>query len=199
MSAPVFFASPSALRKWFERHHASERELIVGFYKVGSGRPSVTWSQSVDEALCFGWIDGIRRSIDDESYCIRFTPRKPTSTWSAINIAKVATLTAQGLMMPAGIAAFEKKQDHRSRIYTYENGAVQLSESLERRFRANAGAWDFFRSLSPSYRKIATAWVMAAKQEQTRRRRLDTLIADSARGEKIKPLRSNTKKQAPQR
>ncbi len=196
MPEPRFFASPSALRTWFERHHASKRELIVGYYKIGSGKPSVTWSQSVDEALCFGWIDGIRRSIDDVSYCIRFTPRKPTSTWSAINIAKVGTLTAQGLMTPAGIAAFERKKDQKSRIYTYENGTIRLDRPLEMRFKANAGAWNFFCSLPPSYRKTTTAWVMAAKQEETRRRRLDTLIADSARGDKIKPLRTRTTKQA---
>ncbi|HLP18101.1 MAG TPA: YdeI/OmpD-associated family protein [Bacteroidota bacterium] len=186
---PVFFKSASALRAWLMKHHETASELIVGFYKVGSGKPSLTWSESVDEALCFGWIDGIRRTIDTISYTIRFTPRKPTSTWSAINIKKIEDLTARQLMMPAGIAAYERRQDNKSRIYSYENKPERLDGPLEKLFKANKKAWTFFTSMTPSYQKTAFYWVMSAKQEQTKRRRLEQLIADSAAGEKVKPLR----------
>lgn len=176
---PTFFAKQSDFRKWLEKNHQTESELVVGFYKVDSGKPSITWSQSVDEALCFGWIDGVRTSIDKNSYQIRFTQRKPTSIWSAINIKKVEELIQQGLMQPPGLASFEKRTENKSRIYAHEIAEVNLSSDFEKQFKANKIAWDYFQSLAPSYRKISTNWVMSAKQEATRIKRLNELIADS--------------------
>ncbi len=178
----TFFAKQSDFRKWLKKNHKKETELIVGFYKVGSGRPSITWSQSVDEALCFGWIDGVRRSIDKDSYQIRFTRRKPKSIWSAINIRKTEELTAQGLMQQAGLVAFEKREELRSEIYSHETRKVKLSRSFETRFKFHKKAWNYFQSLAPSYKKISTHWVMSAKQDSTRLKRLDELIRDSESG-----------------
>jgi uncharacterized protein YdeI (YjbR/CyaY-like superfamily) len=191
---PKFFASKAALREWFEKHHGTDTELLVGFHRVGSGKPSITWPESVDEALCFGWIDGVRRSIDDTSYSIRFTPRKPNSTWSAINIKKVETLSAMGLMRPAGEAAFRLRQEHKSRIYSYESKPEKLAPAYQRQFKANKKAWSFFTSLPPSYQKTAIYWVMSAKQEATKLARLRQLIGDSESGQRIKPLRYGVKK-----
>jgi len=191
---PLFFQTQNKLRNWFEKNFDKETELLVGYYKVGTGKPSVTWSQSVDEALCFGWIDGIRKSIDDESYCIRFTPRKPTSIWSAINIKKVKELTKLGLMKPAGLAAFQKRLEHKSRVYSYERMPVVFSPGYLKKFKANKKAWAFFNALPPSIQKVTTNWVMRAKQESTRINRLETLIADSEAGQRIKPLRYGLKK-----
>jgi uncharacterized protein YdeI (YjbR/CyaY-like superfamily) len=186
---PTFFATPAAFRAWLEAHHARSTELLVGFYKRGSGKPSITWPESVDEALCFGWIDGVRRSIDDERYTIRFTPRKARSTWSAINIKRVAELTKLGRMQPAGIEAFARRAESRSQIYSYEQRAeAVLDDEFERTFRANRRAWEFFQGQPPWYRRTATHWVMTAKKEETRRKRLATLIADSANGNRIGPL-----------
>jgi uncharacterized protein YdeI (YjbR/CyaY-like superfamily) len=182
---PTFFATPADLRHWFEKNHDREKELLVGFYKVGSDKPSITWPESVDQALCFGWIDGIRKTLDQESYCIRFTPRKPKSIWSAVNINKVAALQQQGLMQPAGLACFEKRTEDRSAIYAYEKAPVQLAAGYEQQFRENARAWDFFQQQAPSYRQVAMNWVMTAKQEKTRLSRLQTLIAGSAAGRKV--------------
>ena len=179
---PIFFAKQSDFRKWLEKNHKKKSELLVGFYKVGSGKPSMGWSQSVDEALCFGWIDGVRRSIDKDSYQIRFTQRKSTSIWSAINIKKIEELTKQGLMQPAGLASFEKRTESRSKIYSHEKDKVEFTPDLKKQFKANKKAWEYFQSLAPSYRKISTHWVMSAKQESTRIKRLNTLIADSAAG-----------------
>ena len=179
---PTFFAKPSDFRKWLQKNHAKETELLVGFYKVGSRKPSITWSQSVDEALCFGWIDGVRKSIDEESYQIRFTRRKPTSIWSAINIRKIEELKKQGLMQPAGLAIFEKRTEPKSKIYSYEKGEAEFPESFKKQFKTNKKAWAYFESLAPSYRKISTHWVMSAKQETTRLKRLNQLIAESATG-----------------
>ncbi|MGF7040495.1 YdeI/OmpD-associated family protein [Mucilaginibacter lappiensis] len=176
---PTFFAKQSDFRKWLEKNHQTESELVVGFYKVDSGKPSITWSQSVDEALCFGWIDGVRTSIDKNSYQIRFTQRKPTSIWSAINIKKVEELMQQGLMQPPGLASFEKRTENKSRIYAHEIAEANLSSDFEKQFKANKIAWDYFQSLAPSYRKISANWVMSAKQEATRIKRLNELIADS--------------------
>ena len=142
----------------------------------------MTWTQSVDEALCFGWIDGVRKSIDKDSYQIRFTQRKPTSTWSAINIKKVEELTKQGLMKPAGLASFEKRKEHKSKIYSYEKDEAALTPGFKKQFCANKKAWAYFQSLAPSYKKISIHWVMSAKQEATRVKRLKALIADSAKG-----------------
>jgi uncharacterized protein YdeI (YjbR/CyaY-like superfamily) len=175
---PIFFSGPSEFRKWLEDNHNKEKELNVGFYKVGTGKPSMTWSQSVDQALCFGWIDGIRRSIDDESYMIRFTPRKPSSVWSAINIKKIKELTKQGLMHQAGLAAFQKRMSSRSRIYTYEQPAARLLPHLEKSLKSNKKAWKYFQSLAPSYQKLSIKYIMSAKQEATQLKRLMALIKD---------------------
>ena len=189
MVKPTYFATPAAFRAWLETNHATRTELIVGFYKKGSGKPSITWPESVDEALCFGWIDGIRRTVDDERYTIRFTPRKARSTWSAVNIKRVAELTTLGRMQPAGLQAFERREATRSQIYAYEQRAdAMLDGDADRAFRANARAWAFFQAQPPSYRRTAIYWVMTAKKEETRVRRLTTLIADSARGNRIAPL-----------
>jgi uncharacterized protein YdeI (YjbR/CyaY-like superfamily) len=173
------------LRQWFEQNHDQEKELLVGFYKVGSRRPSITWSESVDQALCFGWIDGVRKSLDPDSYCIRFTPRKPKSIWSAVNIEKVAVLQQQGLMHPAGLASFDKREEDRSRVYAYETAPVQLAEAYEKQFRQNPTAWAFFQSQGAYYRQVAMNWVMTAKQEKTRLSRLETLIRSSEAGHKV--------------
>lgn len=186
---PTFFATPADFRAWLEAHHAERQELWVGYYKKGSGQPSLTWPESVDEALCFGWIDGIRKSIDEVSYTIRFTPRKADSTWSAVNIKRVGELTALGLMRPAGQAAFEKRAEEKSGIYAYEQRQVaELSEAQIAQFRATPPAWEFFQSQAPSYRKTAVWWVVSAKKEETRQKRLATLIADSAQGRTVPPL-----------
>lgn len=173
---PTFFATQDEFRDWLEANHASAKELIVGFYKVNSGRPSMTWSESVDQALCFGWIDGVRRSVDEYSYSIRFTPRRPTSIWSAINIAKVENLTERGLMRPAGLKAFSLRKDEKSGIYSFENEAVQLSDAFAATFKADSQAWEFFIAQAPSYQKATIHWIMAAKQEATQLARLKKTI-----------------------
>jgi uncharacterized protein YdeI (YjbR/CyaY-like superfamily) len=179
---PIFFAKQSDFRKWLLKNHKKETELLVGFYKVGSGKPSMSWSESVDEALCFGWIDGVRKSIDKDSYQIRFSQRKSTSIWSAININKISALTKAGLMQPAGLASFEKRIESKSKIYSHEKDEVELPQHFKKQFKANKKAWDYFQSLAPSYRKVSTHWVISAKQETTQIKRLHQLIADSAAG-----------------
>jgi uncharacterized protein YdeI (YjbR/CyaY-like superfamily) len=179
---PTFFAKQSDFRKWLQKNHKKETELLVGFYKVDSGIPSMTWSQSVDEALCFGWIDAVRKSIDKDSYQIRFTQRKSTSIWSANNIKKIEELTMQGLMQPAGLASFEKKIESKSKIYSYEKDEVALTQNFKKQFKANKKAWDYFQSLAPSYKKVSTHWIMSAKQETTKIKRLNQIISDSAAG-----------------
>ena len=191
---PTFFSTPAQFREWLVGNYDKATELLVGYYKVGSGKPSMTWSQSVDEALCFGWIDGVRRTVDADSYCIRFTPRKPKSIWSAVNIRKIEDLTRQGLMHPAGLAAYEKRQESKSKIYAYEQEQVSLSSELEQTFRANEQAWSNFQKLSPSYQKMAINWVMSARQHQTAIKRLQELINDSALGQKVKSFRYEVKK-----
>ena len=183
--ALVFFVNTAQFRKWLEENHQTETELLVGYYKVGTKKPSMTWSESVDEAICFGWIDGIRRSIDEESYCIRFTPRNPKSNWSAVNIKKVEELIRQGKMMPAGLAAFEKRTEARSEVYSYENKPEQFSPELETRFSENAVAWDFFSHQSPMYKKTIMFYVMSAKQETTRFSRLDKLMQACVEGKRL--------------
>jgi uncharacterized protein YdeI (YjbR/CyaY-like superfamily) len=179
---PIFFAKQADFRKWLQKNHKKETELLVGFYKVGSGKPSMSWSESVDEALCFGWIDGVRKSIDKDSYQIRFSQRKSTSIWSAVNIKKMEELTKAGLMQPAGLASFEKRIESKSRIYSHEKGEEELPRDFKKQLEANKKAWDYFQSLAPSYRKVSTHWVMSAKQETTRIKRLNQLIADCAAG-----------------
>jgi uncharacterized protein YdeI (YjbR/CyaY-like superfamily) len=186
---PTFFETPEQFRAWLERRHESETELLVGFHRKGSGRPSITWPQSVDEALCFGWIDGIRRGIDDESWSIRLTPRKPTSNWSTVNINRVAELEKQGRMTPAGRAAFERRSEERSGIYSYEQRKkAKLEPAQEQEFKSHREAWDFFQSQPAGYRRTATHWVVNAKREETRRKRLATLIEDSAAGRRLRHL-----------
>jgi uncharacterized protein YdeI (YjbR/CyaY-like superfamily) len=186
---PTFFADQSGFRKWLEKNHQKEKEFLVGFYKVGSGKPSMSWPESVDQALCYGWIDGVRKSIDKESYTIRFTPRKATSIWSNINVKKVEELTKKGLMQPAGLASFAIKKENKSGIYSFEKDPVPLSEEFEAKFKANKKAWEFFRSTAPSYQKTAIHVVMSAKQEKTRASRLESLIRDSEEHNKLKSLR----------
>lgn len=152
----TFFATQAEFRKWLEKHHKKEKELIVGYYKVSSGKPSMTWSQSVDQALCFGWIDGIRKSIDKESYSIRFTPRRRTSIWSAINIKKVEELTKAGLMTPEGQKAFSLLTEKKSKIYSHEKEPEILETNYEKQFKKNKLAWDFFMKQTPSYKKVIT-------------------------------------------
>ena len=187
--APVFFATPAEFRAWLERFHDTRAELWVGFYKRRSGRPSMTWAESVDEALCFGWIDGIRKPLDDISYANRFTPRNPRSTWSARNIARVKELIRLGRMRPAGLRAFQGRADEKSAIYSYEQRkTARLSAAEERQFRAHTSAWAYFGARPPWYRRVAIYWVISAKREETRARRLATLIDDSAHGRTIGPL-----------
>lgn len=186
---PVFFARQSLFRKWMEKNHDKAFELWVGFYKVDSGKESITWPQAVDEALCFGWIDGIRKSIDSISYVIRFTPRKSTSIWSAVNIKRAKELSKLGLMYPVGIAAFKNRDEKKSNQYSFEQKSVKFDGNYEKYFRENKKAWDNFQSMPPSYRKAATWWVMSAKHEETRIRRLNILIKDSSLSQKIRPLK----------
>ena len=186
---PIFFETPADFRAWLEEHHADRSELLVGFHKKGTGRPTLTWPESVDQALCFGWIDGVRRSLDEHSYTIRVTPRMARSTRSAINIRRAGELIEEGLMNPAGLAAFERRNGDRSRIYAYEQRKqAKLDAAAEKEFRANRRAWAFFSEQAPWYRRNATYWVISAKKEETRRKRLKTLIEDSAAGRTIRHL-----------
>ena len=185
---PTFFKSPASFRAWLARHHASEMELLVGFHKVVAGRPTMTYKQALDEALAFGWIDGVRRSLDDESYSIRFTPRKPTSIWSAVNIKRVKELEAEGRMMPSGLAAFAKRDEKRSAIYSYERGHAELDAESLRVFSENADALSFHQRQAPWYRRTTAHWILSAKRPETRARRLRTLIDYSARGERLPML-----------
>jgi uncharacterized protein YdeI (YjbR/CyaY-like superfamily) len=180
---PRFFATPAAFRAWLEKNHDTAAELIVGFYKKASGRKSIDWPQSVDEALCFGWIDGIRRNLDETSYSIRFTPRKPRSHWSAINVKRVAELTRLGLMQPAGLAAFALRDEANTARASYEREHAELGEEYETKFRAHRKAWRYFAAQAPWYRKTASWYVISAKREETRAKRLEVLIECSANGE----------------
>src|SRR4030095_8605640 len=186
---PIFFATQSDLRKWFEKNHDKEKELWLGFYKTSSGKQSVTWLESVDQSLCFGWIDGVRKSLGRDSYVIRFTPRKAKSIWSAINIKKIKELTKLGLMRQAGIDAFNKRDEKKSRVYSFEQKNIKLDKDFEKKFRQNKQAWKFFQSQPPSYQKPSIWWVISAKNETTKQKRLNTLIKDSEAGQKIARLR----------
>jgi len=190
---PTFFKTPADFRSWLERHHARADALLVGFYKKESGKPSITWPESVDEALCFGWIDGIRRRIDDIRYSIRFTPRRRRSIWSKVNTKRVAELTKEKRMRPAGVKAFEARDPKTTGIYSFERETATLPAEFARVFRANAKAWKFWEAQPPGYRRLAAYFVTSAKQDETRRRRLDLLIRDSARGLRLgiaRPTRS---------
>jgi uncharacterized protein YdeI (YjbR/CyaY-like superfamily) len=177
---PTFFATPARFRQWLVKNHARATELWVGYFRKGSGRPSITWPESVDEALCFGWIDGIRKKVDDESYKIRFTPRRPKSIWSAVNIARVALLTHDGRMQPAGIATFARREEATSAVYSFENReSAKLTVADEREFRRDSAAWEFFQRQPAGYRRLAAWWVISAKRPETQHRRLERLIAES--------------------
>ena len=181
----TFFETQDEFRKWLESNYNKENELIVGFYKVNSGKPSMNWSQSVDQALCFGWIDGVRNSIDKESYSIRFTPRRITSNWSAINIKKIEDLTKAGLMKPAGLKAFSLRNENKSGIYSHENDTRFLESNYEMQFKENKKAWDFFMEQAPSYKKAIMRWIMSAQQEKTRQSRLEKTINESEQQKRV--------------
>ena len=192
----IYFASPAEFRQWLKQHHTSQTELHVGYYKKATGKPSMTWQESVDEALCFGWIDGVRRSVDEERYRIRFTPRKASSTWSAVNIRRVGELTELGRMQLAGLKAFEQRKGERSGIYSHEqpDEVLKLTDPEDQQFRANEAAWTFFHGKAAWYRRAALWWVVSARQEKTRLKRLAQLIEDSANGRTVAPLTRNPKK-----
>jgi len=187
MSETKFFPNAEAFRKWLEANAASASEVFVGFHKVGSGRPSMTWPESVDEALCFGWIDGVRKRIDDESYQIRFRPRKPDSTWSAINIAKFHKLQQESRMNAAGASAFARRTDRKSAIYSYEQGErAELAPSEIALFKRRRAAWKFFEGCPPGYKRTVLHWVASAKKTETRAARLAALLQASAAGKRLR-------------
>jgi uncharacterized protein YdeI (YjbR/CyaY-like superfamily) len=190
---PIFFKSPAEFRKWLEKNHETAKELWIGFYKKKTGKPSLTWPEVVDESLCFGWIDGIRKSIDADSFKQRVTPRRPTSIWSKINVAKIATLTSEGRMKPAGLAAFEKCD--RTKAYSFEQlrTTLVLAPEREATFRKNRKAWEFFQKQPPGYKRLVAWYVMSAKMEATRERRLERVIRDSAAGRRLGPMASSEK------
>jgi uncharacterized protein YdeI (YjbR/CyaY-like superfamily) len=183
---PTFFADAEAFRAWLDLHAASATELLVGFHKVGSDQPCMSWSASVDEALCFGWIDGHRKRIDDNSYSIRFTPLKPSSIWSVVNIAKMDKLRAEGKMRPAGEAAFALRSEAKSGIYAHERSELpELPDAERERFQRDAAAWNYFQAAPPGYRKVVLHWVMNAKREETRAKRLAQLMQACAAGKRL--------------
>jgi len=188
---PVAFRAAADFRAWLARHHASETELVVRLFKVHAAARGMTYKGALDEALCFGWIDGVRRSLDDDSFSIRFTPRRARSIWSAVNIRRVGELEAEGRMRPPGQAAFRARTEERSRLYSFESKPVELAAPYARKFRARKRAWAYFKSRPPWYRRTSQFWVMSAKQEETRERRLEVLIACSDRQTTI-PLLTRT-------
>ena len=188
---PTFFTTPNHLRRWLEKNHASTTELWIGLYRKASGKGGITYEQALEEALCFGWIDGIRKRLDDDAYVQRFTPRTAMSSWSAVNIERVEGLTAAGRMHAAGLAAFDRRDKAKAETNSFERQTAKLDAALEKQFRANTKAWVFFESQPPGYRRLATHWVTSAKKEETRQRRLETLIRDSAAGRRIGLLKQN--------
>jgi uncharacterized protein YdeI (YjbR/CyaY-like superfamily) len=186
----LFLESTDELRDWFDANHETAEELWLGYHKKATGRPTVTWSEAVDEALCVGWIDSVRYSLDDERSAQRFTPRRKGSAWSAINVNKVAELTRQGRMRPAGIAAYEARDPDRTAIYSYERQAAALTDDETARVRANAAAWADWEHRAPSYKRTVTYWITSAKKPETRARRLAALIEASAAGEPVGPMRA---------
>jgi uncharacterized protein YdeI (YjbR/CyaY-like superfamily) len=185
---PTFFRTAAEFRRWLAKNHASASELLVGFYKKDSGKASITWPESVDEALCFGWIDGIRRRIDESGYSIRFTPRRRGSIWSSVNIRRAQALIDEGLMQPAGRAAFEARRENRSGVYSYEQRTAELPEPYQGLLKKQKSAWVFFQAQPPSYRKAIGWWIVSARKEETRRKRLDQLTSLSARGQRLPAL-----------
>ena len=182
---PRFFATPEAFRTWLEKNHATAKELLVGFHRKDSGKKSITWPESVDEALCYGWIDGVRKTIDETSYTIRFTPRRAKSKWSAVNIKRVGELTKLGRMKPPGLKVFEQRDAAQAEGYSYERKEAQLDAIMEKRFRANKAAWTFWEAQPPYYKRTLSWWVISAKREETREKRLVQLIAASAEGRRL--------------
>lgn len=185
MMETVFFASASDLRAWLEENHDSVEGLWIGFYKKHTGKPGITYAEALDEALCLGWIDGIRKRVDDDSYTIRFTPRRPGSIWSNVNVKRFGELRELGLVQPPGVRAYQEGDWKKSGSYLYEQPTHVLDDAYEAQFRASQPAWEFFEAQPPSYRKSATGWVMSAKREETRLRRLSTLIEDSENGRRL--------------
>jgi uncharacterized protein YdeI (YjbR/CyaY-like superfamily) len=183
------FRSPAAFRAWLARHHGTAAELLLRCYKVAAAHRGVTYAQALDEALCYGWIDGVRRSVDDVSFSVRFTPRKPRSTWSRVNVAHVKRLLQAGRMAQPGLAAFEAREEERTGVYSFERKAMQLSPAYAKRLRADRAAWAYFEEEAPWYRRTTVYFVMSAKKEETRIRRLEMLIACSRRGVRIPPLK----------
>lgn len=185
---PTFFKTPKDFRRWLAKHHATEAELLVGFYKVDSGKPSITWPESVDEALSHGWIDGVRRRVDDEAYTIRFTPRKATSIWSTVNIRRMAELIAEGRVAAAGLAAFERRDEKRCEVYAYERKNAAFDADMLAAFQKDKKAWTWFATQAPYYRRVTAHWVSSAKRPETRAKRLGTLIDCSRKGMRIPGL-----------
>jgi uncharacterized protein YdeI (YjbR/CyaY-like superfamily) len=192
-----FFALYGDWRRWLAKHHTSRSELLVGFYRLGSGKASMTWSQSIDEALCFGWIDGVRRSVDDISYSIRFTPRKAASIWSLVNCKKAEDLICTDKMQSAGLEAYKRRSEKKSGIYSHESKVQVLDSAQEKKLKSNKVAWTFFQLQAPTYKRAAIHWVAQAKQEATRNRRLEMLILDSTQGCRLKHLTSTNKPKQP--
>lgn len=182
---PRFFRTAAALRRWLSANHARKAELFIGFYKKGSGRRGITYQEALDEALCYGWIDGVRRSVDAESYTNRFTPRKPRSNWSQVNLRRVAELIEAGRMAPPGLAAYERRDPSRVNRYSFERETAELAPAQRKAFRARPEAWRFFQAQPPYYRRLTAFWVISAKKEETRQRRLTALIESSARGQRV--------------
>ena len=183
---PTFFKTPEQFREWLEQNHASVKELLVGFHKKGSGKKSVTYAEALDEALCFGWIDGVRRTLNETSYTIRFTPRKPRSIWSLVNVKHVERLQKDGRMHSAGLAAFAQRDPARTGIYSFENRPRELSPEYEKEFRRNKTAWEFFQAQPPGYKRLMSFWIMSAKKDETRAGRLQRLIESSAKRERVR-------------
>jgi uncharacterized protein YdeI (YjbR/CyaY-like superfamily) len=186
---PIFFASPEKFRNWLKKHHGLEEELLVGYCKRDSGLPSMTWPESVDEALCFGWIDGVRRSLDAKSYTIRFSPRRPGSTWSTVNIRRAKALIREGRMRTEGRSAFEVRKENRVGIYSYEQRPLELVPPYNDQLRKHSAAWNFYNTQPPSYRKAVAWWIITARKEETRQKRMRELIACSKKHLHIPPLR----------
>jgi len=185
VSQGSFFPSQSAFRTWLKKNHERKSAIFVGFYKKHTGKPSMSWSESVDVALCFGWIDGIRRTIDSDRYCIRFTPRKPTSTWSAVNIRKAKALIRQGMMTPSGLLAYKKRVHASAKRYSYENKPRQLPRDFVAEMRRKRAAWEFVSRQSVSYRRTVNFWILSARKKETQRQRLKRLVAASAIGKRV--------------
>jgi len=196
MNPPTFFRTAAAFRKWLEKNHDAADELLIGFHRVDSGRGGLTYREALDEALCFGWIDGLRKRYDESSYTVRFSPRISGSIWSVINTTRMEELINLGRVHAAGMRVFRQRDQTKSKLYSYEVGACRLAAEFEARFRAAPTAWEFYQAQPPWYRRVSCYWVMSAKQEETRLRRLATLIEDSANGHRIKQLTANSKKRA---